>query len=797
MSNKEFTLQKGFTLPVLKSLTILNRKCTLKEICESLIINNLFAPREGDEEKIDFNEKVRFEDTVEYCLDHLINDGLVSMSDDLYEILQSGIQKLSDEWDNYNQNDFIKIIDANSKNKYVYYNIPPYLLFGGHRQLTVFGFGKYENQYVKFLNDFIDYIDLNYPSMEEMINFLKYNYDFKTNEQCLNAINIIRSTGLSKIMGRNLSLTKLSQWYINSYNHIALFKIFASKYVGFEEIFDFIALGNSTIESLKNELSHKYNFDWINSEQFEIRLNWMEDLDIIKRNEPSISLTADALELAEYLGLIDLDIQKAPQKIIIPSHTEAEDKTELISKVIEDASEDELNFSYELDEIVDDLISDAIANDLTGQNGVIDTDYIEEAISVVRVEKNVGSFDEPAFNLDKSTEDKSASESNSIFEYLDESILNNEEAFEIADDYSSDEFDFDISADIIDEIKEVKFEPSTVIHIPTKKNIVEVEEFEEQIQTEIDMYIKPEEISKHINLPKNVINKIASALNMGKHIVLTGPHGSGKTSIAVVLAKVAHQKGLNNGYNLASANEYWTAADTIGNLIEIEGMHEKKFKEGVILKSIRENKWLVVDEINKCDTYRCFNDFINALHGYDTILSYIHENYKNIEILSEGTDVTLDINQYSKSKDWRIIATMDTSEKHHINFSPALIRRFAFIDIGTNSYSRIIDEYFIKNGLQNDLLKTKIKSIFGENGLAKYKDIGVSSLYDLIHYLSIRSKLMDDDDNVQDILAEGLELYILPQLRLLDDKVIKDVQEYLLSVFEGNEDIKQYISKAL
>lgn len=794
MSNKEFTLQKGFTLPVLKALSILGKKCSLKEICEYLKADNLFAPREGDEEVVDFNGRIRFEGAVEYCLGRMIKDGIVVMSEDKYEISSSGV-KLSDEWQSYNQNDYVKSISA-SNNKYIYYNIPSYLLFGGHRQLSVLGFGKYEHQYVKFINDFIDYIDLNYPTMEDMINFLKYNYDFQDNEQCLNSINILRSTGLSKVMGKNLSLTKLGQWYINSYSHIALFKIFASRYAGFEEIFISIALGSSTIEALKNELSAKYNFDWVNSEQFEVRLNWMEDLEIIKRNETGISLTDDALSLAEYLGLIDLEMQKPSQKIVIPSHTEIEDKTELIDNVIEDLSEDEFNFSYELDEIVDDLISDAIANDMTGQNGIIDSNYIEEAIFDVKSDKNSEPFNEPVFNSEEMPEDKNIAEINLTFEGLDEAKLNDEEPTKTQDD-SIDELNFDISSDIIDKTEETEPEPPTVIHISTKNSIIEVEEIEEQIQTEIDMYINPEEISEHINLPRDVINKIASALNMGKHIILTGPHGSGKTSIAVVLAKIAHNKGLNNGYNLASANEYWTAADTIGSLIEIEETHKKIFKEGIILKSIRENKWLIVDEISKCDTYRCFNDFINALHNYNTILSYMHENYKSIEILSESADGNLDINQYLKSNDWRIIATMDTSEKHHMSFSSALIRRFAFIDIGTNNYSKLIDEYFIKNNLQNDLLKTKIKSIFGENGLAKYKDIGASSLYDLIHYLSIRSRLMNDDDNIQDILAEGLELYILPQLGLLDEKVIKDIQEYLLSVFDGNEDIKQYINKAL
>ena len=311
-----------------------------------------------------------------------------------------------------------------------------------------------------------------------------------------------------------------------------------------------------------------------------------------------------------------------------------------------------------------------------------------------------------------------------------------------------------------------------------------------------DMYIRPEEISEIINLPRAVTSKIASALNMGKHLILTGPEGSGKTSIAVVLAKIANKKTLNQGYILTCANKDWSFKDTIGNLIEIDN-GSKLFKEGFMLKSIREDKWLIIDEINKCNTNSCFGDLINSFYGHNTILSYMHENYKNIEIIGElEEDRSYDVNQYIKNMNWRMIATMDSSERQNFNFSSDFIRRFAFIDISTNNYSNLIDEYFAKNNLHNDLLKTKVKTIFSENGLLKY-NVGSSSIHDLIQYISIRSKLLTTDETVQDILAEGLELYILPQLKILDENIVKEAQSYLLGLFDGYDNIKRHISKAL
>jgi len=169
----------------------------------------------------------------------------------------------------------------------------------------------------------------------------------------------------------------------------------------------------------------------------------------------------------------------------------------------------------------------------------------------------------------------------------------------------------------------------------------------------------------------------------------------------------------------------------------------------------------------------------------------MHQNHKNIEIINETQDEEYEINQYKKTKEWRIIATMDSSDKSSINFSSSFIRRFAFIDLGDINYSNLIDLYFEKNDLQNDLLKSKIKSIFSNNGLLKYKEIGSSSLYDLINYISIRSSLIAKEDNIYYILAEALEIYVLPQLQILDNKVVLEIKSYLLGLFDDYDNIKQ------
>lgn len=821
MSIKEFTLQQGFILPILKSLTILKKDSSIKEILDCLTTKNLCSLLEGDLEKIDFNGKIRFHSAVENAINVLVQQGLVVFINNAYKISEKGARKLDSEWTSYNQNMFTKKVDILNKNKYIYFNIPPYLLHDGHKQVSVPSFNENTQEYVRFINDLIDYIDLNYPSIEEMINFLKQNYDFEDNNSCLNVISVVRSCALAKVVGKNLSLTKLGQWYINSYDNIALFKIFANRFTGFEEIFNSIAVNNGiSKENLKHNLSSQYNLNWTDSSQYDIRLSWLENMEIIENNNSGFNLSSEATDLAEYLGIIDIKYNKTTESGVVIEPKTSKTINDLADTIIEQVSEDDFYFSHELDNIIDDLISESVSlNDLSDNDDeFIESDILKEPDKKVEASqipenemfnKNINlSQQERNFllnNIDVDSnifmEDSSSccKNINTLDEYTfeiadlgKESIIELEESIEELDNFQKEESSQE------SDLKQHKQSP-VVIKIPTKcteqdkiiSNIIN-----DGKREPLNMYINPEEISGLVNLPNEIICKIASALNMGKHLILTGPHGSGKTSIAVVLAKIAHQKNINNGYNLTSATEHWTSFDTIGGLMD-DYNSKKVFKEGFILKSVRENKWLIIDEISKCDTYKCFNDFINSFYGHNTILSYIHENYKNIEIINEPLQDTYEVNQYVKNRDWRIIATMDTLEKHHMNFLPAFIRRFAFIEIGVNNYSSLIDEYFLKNNLQNDLLKTKIKSIFSENGLLKFKDVGASSIYDLIQYISIRSKLLSEEENIQDILAEGLELYILPQLQVLDDKIIKEVQTYLIDLFDGYEKIKNQIRKAL
>ena len=69
-----------------------------------------------------------------------------------------------------------------------------------------------------------------------------------------------------------------------------------------------------------------------------------------------------------------------------------------------------------------------------------------------------------------------------------------------------------------------------------------------------------------LKLPDSVYAGIVAALATGKHLVLSGPAGSGKSSLALAIVKAAVQAGRSEGAALATASPTWTAEDTVGRV---------------------------------------------------------------------------------------------------------------------------------------------------------------------------------------------------------------------------------------
>jgi hypothetical protein len=154
-----------------------------------------------------------------------------------------------------------------------------------------------------------------------------------------------------------------------------------------------------------------------------------------------------------------------------------------------------------------------------------------------------------------------------------------------------------------------------------------------------------------LRLPGSVYAAAVAALATGRHVVLTGPAGSGKTTLALALARAAAASGRASGAVLVTARRRWSANDTLGR------MADTGFRPGHVVAAAQRERWLVLDELDRAHLDRALGALSTFLGGLPATLP-------------DGSEV-------EPPATWRAIATAERP----LAGSPALLRRFAVVRV--------------------------------------------------------------------------------------------------------------------
>ena len=293
--------------------------------------------------------------------------------------------------------------------------------------------------------------------------------------------------------------------------------------------------------------------------------------------------------------------------------------------------------------------------------------------------------------------------------------------------------------------------------------------------------LRTEVESRGLIIADRVLKVTSAALKSGKHVILTGPPGTAKTTYAEIVAGCAAMAGWSAGSSLTTATSDWTTYETVGGL-RPTASGRLEFAPGQILSAIMNQQWLVIDELNRANFDRAFGQLFTVLSGQSVTLPYDDSGTQRpIQLTMEGAPSSPFNFQVVVPATWRLIARMNVFDKSLLfEMSFALMRRFAFIEVpapNSSVYEALIRRQATEDVALADRLLGLLRPLLE---LRRFKQLGPALYIDMAKFAV--QIYAEDDPTPGELSFQLFYSYLLPQFEGITDDTARPLYKSLRTI---------------